>query len=135
MSQGFDFRRGNHFMAPGWMTSKKIYTDVIRPTWLDDQGNYKYIQRFKLKNGHWDRFWDARIGSRECIFPEIPRILHLPGAGFTVRKQVQKTVFFCWYLDIVLDLEVKIHAHEWRIRCCYRWILRCNPARLLSLLS
>lgn len=29
-AEQFDFRRGNHFMAPGWMTSAKVYKEIVR---------------------------------------------------------------------------------------------------------
>ena len=32
---GFYVRRGQHFMAPGFMVSRRVYNDLIRPTWLD----------------------------------------------------------------------------------------------------
>ena len=41
-SDQFDFRRGNHFMAPGWMTSRRIYTTLVRPKWLDAHLDYSH---------------------------------------------------------------------------------------------
>ena len=41
-SDQFDFRRGNHFMAPGWMTSRTIYTQIVRPKWLDAALEYSH---------------------------------------------------------------------------------------------
>jgi hypothetical protein len=29
-------------MAPGWMTSRTIYNTIVRPKWLDEQGEYAY---------------------------------------------------------------------------------------------
>lgn len=90
---GFDFRRGNHFMAPGWMTSKDIYTHVVRPKWLDDQGEYAFKDQLHLRNGHWDRFFDSLIGTKDCIFPEIPRIIHQGADGFTVDQRAQMELY------------------------------------------
>jgi hypothetical protein len=90
---GFDFRRGNHFMAPGWMTSKEIYTKVVRDRWLDEEGQYAYKNELHLRNGHWDRFFDSLTGSRDCIFPEIPRIIHQGADGFTVDQRAQMELY------------------------------------------
>lgn len=49
----FDFRRGNHFMAPGWMTSAEIYRTVVRDHWLDSKGQYAFASQLHLRNGHW----------------------------------------------------------------------------------
>ena len=49
----FAFRRGNHFMAPGWMTSRSIYVHTVRPKWLDEKGEYAFKETLHLKNGHW----------------------------------------------------------------------------------
>ena len=75
-SDQFDFRRGNHFMAPGWMTSRRIYTTVVRPKWMDASLEYSHKSELHLRNGHWDRFFDSLIGDRDCVFAEIPRITH-----------------------------------------------------------
>jgi len=90
---GFDFRRGNHFMAPGWMTSRHIYTTVVRDRWLDSRGEYSHKQELHLRNGHWDRFFDSLVGSRDCIFPEIPRIIHQGADGFTVSQKAQMELY------------------------------------------
>ena len=90
---GFDFRRGNHFMAPGWMTSKEIYTKVVREKWLDENGQYAFKSELHLRNGHWDRFFDSLTGSRDCIFPEIPRIIHQGADGFTVDQRAQMELY------------------------------------------
>ena len=89
----FDFRRGNHFMAPGWMTSRQIYTEVVRPKWLDKNGQYAYKDELHLRNGHWDRFFDSLIGTRDCIFSEIPRITHQGADGFTVSARGQMELY------------------------------------------
>lgn len=89
----FAFRRGNHFMAPGWMTSRRIYLNHIRDRWLDSQGEYKYSQELHLRNGHWDRFFDSLIRERDCIFPEVPRIIHEGADGFTVSKKGQMELY------------------------------------------
>jgi hypothetical protein len=47
----FAFRRGNHFMAPGEMTSREIYSTLIQPRWLDAAGEYKEKDRLHLRNG------------------------------------------------------------------------------------
>ena len=89
----FDFRRGNHFMAPGWMTSREIYINVVRPRWLDENGEYAYKSQLHLRNGHWDRFFDSLIDKRDCIFPEIPRITHQGADGFTVDQKAQMELY------------------------------------------
>jgi hypothetical protein len=90
----FPFRRGNHFMAPGWMTSREIYLSVVRDRWLDEEGNYKFKAQLHLRNGHWDRFFDSLIGpDRDCIFPELPRIVHEGADGFTVSKKGQMELY------------------------------------------
>jgi hypothetical protein len=85
----FDFRRGNHFMAPGFAISRKIYTDVITPQWMDEAG--------EVVNGkfsfHWDYQMDSIISARECIFPEVPRLRHMGGGGFSVSKALQDEMF------------------------------------------
>lgn len=88
----FDFRRGNHFMAPGWMTSKRVYAHV-RASWLDEQGNYFKAKGLGLLNGHWDRFFDSMIGQADCVFPERPRIVHMAGEGFTVGQTGQAELY------------------------------------------
>ena len=92
-SDQFDFRRGNHFMAPGWMTSRRIYTQVVRPKWLDAQLEYSHKGELHLRNGHWDRFFDSMIGDKDCIFPELPRITHQGADGFTVSKRGQMELY------------------------------------------
>ena len=92
-SDAFDFRRGNHFMAPGWMTSRAVYIDSVRPKWLDASLEYSHKRELHLKNGHWDRFFDSMIGDRDCIFPELPRITHEGADGFTVSKRGQMELY------------------------------------------
>lgn len=101
----FDFRRGNHFMAPGWMTSANVYKNIVRPKWLDANGNYMYSKQLGLKNGHWDRFWDTLIGENECIFPRIPRVFHMPGQGFTVAANGQAELYSNIKLSTLLPSE------------------------------
>ncbi len=74
------------------MTSARVYTEVVRPTWLDAGGNLIYGKKY-IPNGHWDRFWDARIEERECIFPSNPRIVHIGADGFTVSKAGQLELY------------------------------------------
>jgi hypothetical protein len=90
---GFDFRRGNHFMAPGWMTSREIYRGVVRDMWLDSAGQYAFKEQLHLRNGHWDRFFDSLTGARDCIFPDIPRIIHQGADGFTVSQRAQMELY------------------------------------------
>lgn len=92
-ADGFDFRRGNHFMAPGWMTSRSVYIDTVRPKWLGPDLEYSHKRELHLRNGHWDRFFDSMIGDRDCIFPEIPRITHQGADGFTVSKRGQMELY------------------------------------------
>ena len=92
-SDQFDFRRGNHFMAPGWMTSRRIYTQVVRPKWMDAALEYSHKGELHLRNGHWDRFFDSMIGERDCVFPELPRITHQGADGFTVSKRGQMELY------------------------------------------
>ena len=92
-SDQFDFRRGNHFMAPGWMTSSAIYAQHVRPKWLNAQLEYSHKDELHLKNGHWDRFFDSMIGDRDCLFPELPRITHQGADGFTVSKRGQMELY------------------------------------------
>jgi hypothetical protein len=89
----FIFRRGEHFMAPGWMTSKSIYNSVIRPTWFDLHGELLPWARVRLYNGNWDTYLDFRVEGMECIYPAIPRIAHRGAQGYTVRKDRQDAVF------------------------------------------
>ena len=92
-SLAFDFRRGNHFMAPGWMTSRRVYLQLVRPRWLDAALEYSHKAELHLRNGHWDRFFDSLIGQRDCVFPELPRITHQGADGFTVSKRGQMELY------------------------------------------
>lgn len=40
-----------------------------------------------------DRFFDSLIGTRDCIFPEVPRIIHQGAEGFTVSKKGQMELY------------------------------------------
>jgi len=76
------------------MTSRAVYLSVVRDRWLDGEGAYKYASELHLKNGHWDRFFDSLIGpERDCIFPELPRIVHEGADGFTVSKKGQMELY------------------------------------------
>ena len=90
----FDFRRGTHFMAPGWMTSAAIYS-VIRPTWFNDRGELPNRHAHQMPNGNWDAFLDSRAFQLglECIYPEIPRIAHRGANGYTVSARMQAELF------------------------------------------
>jgi hypothetical protein len=85
--------RGNHFMAPGWMTSKHIYTQVVRDQWLDETGAYVLKEQVPLPNEHWDRFWDTQIKDRDCIYPSEVRMLHGAGKGYTVGTKAQEELY------------------------------------------
>jgi hypothetical protein len=89
----FYIRRGNHFMAPGFMVSRAIYNSVIRPTWLSPNGNVLQRDIMRMPNGNWDTYLDARIRELECIFPSVPRIAHRGATGYTVRPDRQDAVF------------------------------------------
>ena len=80
-------------MAPGWMTSRAVYIEHVRPKWLDGQLEYSHKGELHLKNGHWDRFFDSMIGDKDCIFPELPRITHEGADGFTVSKRGQMELY------------------------------------------
>ncbi len=70
-----DFRRGQHFMAPGWMTSSKIWKS-LREDFMDENGWYK-VGKFPVRKGHWDVNLNFRLEGRECIFPAVPRMKHI----------------------------------------------------------
>ena len=90
----FDFRRGQHFMAPGWMTSARVYS-AIRPSWFDAQLNLPYKERLNMPNGNWDAFLDSQAFhlGLECIYPEIPRVAHVGANGYTVSAAMQAELF------------------------------------------
>jgi hypothetical protein len=89
----FYLRRGNHFMAPGFMISRTVYNSVIRPTWMSSNGNVLQRDMMRMPNGNWDTYLDARIREMECIFPSVPRIAHRGATGYTVRPDRQDAVF------------------------------------------
>ena len=89
----FYIRRGNHFMAPGFMISREIYNTVIRPTWLQSNGDVMQREVMHMPNGNWDTYLDARIRELECVFPSVPRIAHRGATGYTVRPDRQDAVF------------------------------------------
>ena len=89
----FYIRRGNHFMAPGFMISRNIYNRIIRPTWLKSNGDILQRDVMSMPNGNWDTYLDARIRELECIFPSVPRIAHRGATGYTVRPDRQDAVF------------------------------------------
>ncbi len=76
-------------MAPGWMTSRRVYRQVIRPAWMSERGD---VLRPKF-SPHWDYQMDSIIGQRECIFPEVPRLRHMGGGGFSVSSKLQAEMF------------------------------------------
>jgi hypothetical protein len=86
----FQFRRGNHFMAPGWMTSARVYEKQMRPMWLDDKTLLP-----KTKVTHWDNYMESRMLNTgyDCVFPEVPRLIHMGGGGFSVSKAMQRERF------------------------------------------
>ena len=90
----FDFRRGQHFMAPGWMTSAAVYR-AIRPDWFDSNLDLPHKARLQMPNGNWDAFLDSQAFHRglECIYPEIPRIAHIGANGYTVSAAMQAELF------------------------------------------
>ena len=90
----FDFRRGQHFMAPGWMTSAAVYR-AIRPDWFDSNLDLPHKSRLQMPNGNWDAFLDSQAFHRglECIYPEIPRIAHIGANGYTVSAAMQAELF------------------------------------------
>ena len=89
----FYIRRGNHFMAPGFMVSRSIYNAVIRPTWLQSNGDVLQREVMHMPNGNWDTYLDARIRELECVYPSVPRIAHRGATGYTVRPDRQDAVF------------------------------------------
>eukprot|EP00946_MAST-07B_sp_MAST-7B-sp1_P000717 g717.t1 len=94
VQNGFYVRRGQHFMAPGFMVSRRVYNDIIRPTWLSLDGNVLQRARWHMTNGNWDSYLDSRIGGRmECVFPSVPIIAHRGSTGYTVRPDRQDAVF------------------------------------------
>lgn len=63
------FKRGEHFMALGWMISKRHYDVSVRNHWegITDlrDWDYPFIVGMQSK--------DAAAPSYECVFPEMPR--------------------------------------------------------------
>ena len=80
-------------MAPGFMISREIYNTVIRPTWLQSNGDVMQREVMHMPNGNWDTYLDARIRELECVFPSVPRIAHRGATGYTVRPDRQDAVF------------------------------------------
>lgn len=112
-SLGFDFKRGGHFMAPGFLISARVYS-FLRPIWFDrgaplkpkrgsavaaatttppSQWTLRFRREFRMPNGNWDAFLDSRVGSMECIYPRIPRIAHRGAGGFTVSANTQAELY------------------------------------------
>jgi hypothetical protein len=58
--------------------------------WLDKNGQYHAAGRLHLRNGHWDRFFDSLVGSRDCIFANTPRAVH---RGADVDKKAQLELY------------------------------------------
>ena len=75
------------------MTSRSVYTRLMRPRWLDAGGEYLFKEELHLRNGHWDRFLDSVVGGLDCLFPEVPRIVHEGADGFTVSKRGQMELY------------------------------------------
>ena len=90
----FDFRRGQHFMAPGWMTSAAVYAG-IRAHWFDAAQSLPFKHRLDMPNGNWDAFMDSQAFhlGLECIFPEVPRVAHIGANGYTVSAAMQAELF------------------------------------------
>ena len=123
-SEKFLIRRGNHFMAPGFMVSRPVYNTVIRPTWLHKNGDVLQRDVMKMPNGNWDTYLDARIRQLECIFPSVPRIAHRGATGYTVRPDRQDAVFSSLRLSTLsaktdyrqAALDVVLTAYESKIQ-------------------
>ena len=96
----FAFRRGEHFMAPGWMTSRSVYNKVIRPTWFDLHGELLPWARMRLYNGNWDTYLDYRV--------EV----------YGVRLSIDSTHSSPWGGGI--------HCKKRSTRCCF-WKLKTEP--------
>lgn len=62
---------------------------------MDEAGNILHYKEYKLPNGNWDAFLDARIGSlkMDCIYPDIPRVAHQGANGYTVSATAQAELF------------------------------------------
>ncbi|RKO92089.1 GNT-I family-domain-containing protein [Blyttiomyces helicus] len=80
-------RRGEHFMALGWMTSKRIYENNVKPHWENVGGR------------DWD--WPFAQGMKsdhkfECLFPEVSRVHHerdQEGQAYSTSHGLQKDRF------------------------------------------
>lgn len=59
-----------------------------------------------LPNGHWDRFFDSLVGDRDCIFPEVPRIIHDGADGFTVDQRGQMDLYSNLVLSTTDDFPI-----------------------------
>ena len=132
----FDFRRGQHFMAPGWMTSARVYA-AIRPSWFDSALNLPFKDRLNMPNGNWDAFLDSQAFhlGLECIYPEIPRVAHVGANGYTVSAAMQAELFDNLRLSSLPstidygDLSrLTLHHYD---RHLLRFIQQCTPVRAL----
>ena len=89
-SSVFAFRRGEHFMAPGWMTNGSVYNKVIRPTWFDLHGELLPWARSVYIMGTGIPIWiiESKVWSAS-IHPFHRR---RGAVGYTVRKDRQDAV-------------------------------------------
>ncbi len=64
-------------MAPGWMTSARVYNTVVRPRWMQPDGFLLQYSRLKMWSGNWDTLHDSILvnllgaGSMECVPPSL----------------------------------------------------------------
>ncbi|KAK3271742.1 hypothetical protein CYMTET_19928, partial [Cymbomonas tetramitiformis] len=94
--------RGDHFMALGWLLTRKSYQQVVTCTspncWMGCPGDTSGLA---VCLGQWDTPFKGYMHSQQeagvplvGVFPEVPRVHHLfEGQGFTTFTELQQHWF------------------------------------------